>query len=373
MYNGDDVGSWRERAIELKETNSWTETAKRIRSEYFPEDDENLVYNRIRSHIRRHAKPVPQEYKRETDITGLLKKRMSLEELSKQLGSTERVTKARVDDLIEQGVCIEETDGFYQLSKIPHSEPQIIDKDWNGDKIIRFGLLGDNQSGSKYTQITLLHEAYDFYKKEGITTIYHTGDITDGEDMRTGHKYECYVQGGDDHVAEVIKNYPQRLGIETEFITGNHDHSLIKHAGMNIGTSIAEKRKDLKYLGLSQAFINITPNCLLELRHPEDGTAYAISYKMQKMIEGMFGGEKPHILAVGHYHKAEYLPYRNVHSIQTGCLQAQTPWMRGKGIAAIMGYWLIEIHVNDDGQINRFKPEFMQCYKTIHNDYENWK
>ena len=58
--------------------------------------------------------------------------------------------------------------------------------------------------------------------------------------------------------------------------------------------------------------------------------AYALSYKIQKMVEAMSGGEKPNILAVGHYHKLEMFPYRNVQCFQTGTFQAQTPWMRGK-------------------------------------------
>ena len=36
------------------------------------------------------------------------------------------------------------------------------------------------------------------------------------------------------------------------------------------------------YLGQSDAVISLTPNCTLELRHPLDGTAYALSYKLQK-------------------------------------------------------------------------------------------
>ena len=80
----------------------------------------------------------------------------------------------------------------------------------------------------------------------------------------------------------------------------------------------------MKYLGMSVATINLTPNCILELRHPIDGTAYANSYKPQKMIDAMQGGEKPNILAIGHYHKMEYMLYRNIHAFQTGCFQAQS-------------------------------------------------
>ena len=118
--------------------------------------------------------------------------------------------------------------------------------------------------------------------------------------------------------------------------------------------------------------MNLTPNCTLELRHPWDGTAYALSYKIQKMIEAMEADSKPNILAVGHYHKAEYLFYRNVHCLQTGCFQSQTPYTRGKGISVQLGGWLVTIHVDKSGSIWRFAPEFVPYYKSILGDYKNF-
>jgi hypothetical protein len=119
--------------------------------------------------------------------------------------------------------------------------------------------------------------------------------------------------------------------------------------------------------------INLTENCVLELHHPGVGTAYALSYKVQKMIEAMSGGEKPNLLAVGHYHKQEYLFYRNVHAIQTGCLQAQTPFLRGKGISVAVGGWIVELRLNCDGGIERIIPEFFPFYTSIKDDYLSWR
>ncbi len=253
-------------------------------------------------------------------------------------------------------------------------EPVYITNKWTGDKIIRFGLMGDTQINSKYTQITYLHKYYDICQQEGIETVYHTGDIDEGEEMRLGHKYECYNQGVDDHIEEIARVYPRRKGIKTHFITGNHDHSIFKRVGFDIGPVIASRRDDMEYLGRDDAIIQLTPNCRLELRHPGDGTAYAVSYKIQKMVEAMSGGEKPNILAVGHYHKSEYLPvYRNVHCVQTGCFQAQTPFMRSKSIAANVGGWIVEINVDEEGTITRFKSEFIPFYKAIKDDYKNWR
>lgn len=256
---------------------------------------------------------------------------------------------------------------------VQNQEPKSYDAAWDGAKIIRFAVLGDTQFGSKYTQLTHLHNFYDRLVMEGIKTVYHTGDIVEGLKMRVGHEYELYVISADAMRDDVIKNYPYREGITTHFITGNHDASIYKQVGYDIGAAIADKRDDMHYLGKDCAVIHLTPKCTLELRHPWDGTAYALSYKPQKMIEAMESDSKPNILAIGHYHKAEYIFYRNVHTIQTGCFQGQTPFMRGKGISAHLGGWIITIRVLEDGTIIDFKPEFIPYYVSLKDDYKNFK
>ena len=256
---------------------------------------------------------------------------------------------------------------------IQNQEPETHKAKWDGCEVLKFAIMGDTQFGSKYAQITYLHDFYDLCVKEGIHDVYHTGDLTDGLKMRAGHEYELYEVSADEMRDDVINNYPQREGIMTHFITGNHDASIYKHIGYDIGQAIANARPDMDYLGRDCAVINLTPNCTLELRHPWDGTAYAISYKIQKMIESMEADSKPNILAVGHYHKAEYIFYRNVHALQTGCYQGQTPFTRGKGISVHMGGWIVTIHVDKNGYIQRFAPEFIPCYYSIKDDWRNYK
>lgn len=255
---------------------------------------------------------------------------------------------------------------------IQNQEPEHYEGAWDGTETIRFALMGDTQFGSKYTQLTYLHRFYDICAKEGITDVYHTGDITDGLKMRPGQEYELHEHSADGQLDFVVKNYPKRDGIITHFITGNHDASLYKHVGYDIGRAIAKDRPDMNYLGRDCAIVNLTPNCTLELRHPWDGTAYALSYKIQKMIEAMEADSKPNIVAVGHYHKAEYLFYRNVHAIQTGCFQGQTPFTRGKGISVQLGGWIVTIRVDQNGYIQSIAPEFIPYYKSIKDDWKNF-
>ena len=256
---------------------------------------------------------------------------------------------------------------------IQNQEPAEHSVKWDGTEVIRFAVMGDTQIGSKYTQLSHLHDFYDLCEREGIKDVYHTGDITDGLKMRVGHEYELYEVSADEMLDDVVKNYPRRNGITTHFITGNHDASIYKHVGYDIGLAIASRRPDMQYLGRDCAVIKLTPKCTLELRHPWDGTAYALSYKMQKMIEAMESDSKPNILAVGHYHKAEYLFYRNVHALQTGCFQGQTPFTRGKGISVHMGGWIVTIRVDANGYIQGFAPEYVPYYYSIKDDYKNFK
>ena len=255
---------------------------------------------------------------------------------------------------------------------VQNQEPTVHNPKWNGTTVLKFAIIGDTQLGSKYAQISHLKNFYELCASEGIKDVYHTGDVTDGLKMHSGHEYELYKTSADDMVQDVIENYPRIEGITTHFITGNHDASIYKQVGYDIGNTITEKRPDMKYLGRDCALIFLTPNCKLELRHPWDGTAYALSYKPQKMIEAMESDSKPNILAIGHYHEAEYLFYRNVHCLQTGCFQGQTPYTRGKGISVHMGGWIVTIHVDKNGTITRFGSEFIPYYSSIKDDYKQY-
>lgn len=369
-------GPWREDVKAMKNAGkSWNEIAKEIPQKYpdaFAGMDYGQCFERVRQVTRYEQKQSGPVNVQEALMTAL-GKGTTAAAFADTVGVTEKVAIVMIDEIKRAGFNVQLKGDTFKIEKtLPPTENR-VEKPWNGDKYIRFGLVGDSHINNMFTQITHLHTLYKTFAGEGIKTVYHTGDIDDGEHMRTGQEYEIYEHGADNHVAEITRVYPYIEGITTEFITGNHDHSYIKNCGRDIGTGIAEKRKDMVYLGQASAVIQLTDNCTLELRHPLDGTTYALSYKTQKMIEAMSGGEKPNILAVGHYHKAEYLFYRNVHTIQTGTTCGQTPWMKGKQIAAHMGGWIVEIKVRDDGAIERIKQEFIPFYRSIKDDWKNWR
>lgn len=276
-----------------------------------------------------------------------------------------------VDNRLKQLYKKDEPKKKQNFTIVANQIPEEKTTDWDGCETIRFGIVSDTHIGSKYWQPTYLKDFYNLLSEEGIDTVYHAGDITDGIKMRPGHEFDLYAVSADDQVKEVIERYPCIPGIRTYFITGNHDASVYKHVGYDIGKAIASDRSDMIYIGRDCARVHLTPNCVMELRHPWDGSAYALSYKPQKMMDALDPDTKPNILIIGHYHKAEYVFYRNIHSLQAGCFQTQTPFTRGKGISVHTGGWIVEVKVDKEGTVKMFTPTFIPFYKGINDDYKN--
>lgn len=250
--------------------------------------------------------------------------------------------------------------------------PRTVKYDFRGEEtVIRFGLISDTHINSNYTQLTHLHDFYNLCKAEGITEVYHAGDIDEGDQMRMGHQYECYRQGVDQHIDEIVKNYPRIDGIKTYFITGNHDYSIYKRSGIDIGKIIADRRDDMIYLGRDIARVELSKNCSMELRHPYDGGNSSISCKAQKIVDN-YVNNKPSILAIGNYHKIDQLYYKGVHVIQTACFQGNTSFTIGKNIMNQCGGWIITVVLDKNGNIKRFIPELIPYDEDIIDDWKNW-
>jgi hypothetical protein len=226
--------------------------------------------------------------------------------------------------------------------------------------------VSDTHIGSLYEHSDILHLAYKIFREEGITTVYHPGDICEGEKMYRGQEYEIYAHGADNQVDACCERYPQFKGITTYFIEGSHDLSFYKHSGTDIGPKIFTKRPDLVCLGREEADTLIQTKhgeIILRLVHPGRGSAYALSYHVQKYIESLAGGQKPNVLLIGHYHKAEYLPcYRNIFSLQAGCFNPRTGIRTDHGVKSIY-----EIKVGD--MVLTHKNRYRQVSQTFRRQY----
>lgn len=260
-------------------------------------------------------------------------------------------------------------DGIELSTDIPKADPFRIDVRKLEGKTFKFGVTGDNHLCSRYARLDVLNALFDIWADEGVTTVYQLGNMIEGD--APFNKHETVCRGLEAQSKYFVENWPQRKGITTHFITGDdHEGWYTQREGVDVGRYIQNQadnvgRSDLKYLGHMEHDILLTgkkQRSFMRLIHAGGGSAYATSYAPQKIVESYQGGEKPNVLLIGHYHKAEYGYPREVHTLQVGCTCDQTSFMRKNKIQAHIGGWTCELMLNDAGLITRFKQEWMPFY-----------
>jgi predicted phosphodiesterase len=216
-------------------------------------------------------------------------------------------------------------------------------------KRIRVGHMTDTHIGSKYCARERIFQAFEEFKKEGVDMITHSGDVSEGMNNRPGHIYELSHIGYAEQKKECINVFGQWSDTDVYAISGNHDQWFIKSNGANIIEDIDSALDNFHFIGHDEGDISLSGQATMKLWHGGDGNSYALSYRLQKILESLSGGEKPNILVAGHTHKYVKIFERNVWTISVGTLCRQTPWMRGKRIAAHVGFVIADYWLNKDG------------------------
>jgi predicted phosphodiesterase len=229
-------------------------------------------------------------------------------------------------------------------------------------KRIRFGTITDTHIGHKRSPVSRIEQAFEVFHQERVDFITHSGDVTEGMSHRPGHIYELDHLGYDAQKDEAIKIFGQWTDSPIYAIDGNHDRWFIKSNGAIILKDIAAALTNFKFLGHDEGDISLDGRATLKLWHGEDGNSYALSYRLQKLLESLSGGEKPNILVAGHTHKFTNIFERNVWCVSTGSMQSQTSWMRGKRIAAHVGFCVCDAWVPAEGGVSKFSLTWYPFY-----------
>jgi DNA polymerase II small subunit/DNA polymerase delta subunit B len=242
--------------------------------------------------------------------------------------------------------------------------PQSLSTEYNfSGESIKIGVLSDPHIGSKYTDESRVTAALEEMKRQGVKLVVMPGDLTEGMSGRDGHIYELKhigYQAQRDAVVRLIEPFTKHMSFK--MISGNHDLWFAQKANMGalIVKDICDILDNCEYIGEHEGTVWIN-GVDVRLWHGGDGASYALSYRSQKIIESLSGGEKPGILITGHDHKQGYFFIRNIHAFSGGCIQSQSQWMRGKKIAAHCGFWILEPTIKD-AEIKRMKSEFIPFY-----------
>lgn len=295
-----------------------------------------------------------------------IQKGSSVEALKKKYRITDRVLTATITDLSDMGYDIQNNDDTLSLKMFAAEENKSFDMNlsqgWH-----KMGVVSDTHLSSKCQQLSHLIDIYDKFTADGVEFVIHSGDICDGNRVYKGHEFEVFNIGADEQIDYAVRKYP-RANYNTYLIAGNHDLSYYTRDGIDICKRIAKERSDIQYLGQLGAYLRLNSDIQMYLLHPNGGMSYALSYRPQKIITGFLGGQKPKILIIGHFHQAEYLFERNIHTIQALSFQSQTSLLRRMGIMPKMGGWIVDFHI-EGTSIDRFKTELITYYYPIEHDY----
>lgn len=309
----------------------------------------------------------------EAEIMTLLKRRrLTTEQLSAKLNFPEDTVLKGIRKLQDGGALLYLFGDEWSLEREPApAEVRHVYKS-RPDGTYKFGFSSDQHLCSKYSRLDVLEGLYDHFAAAGVDRVFNSGNWIDGE--ARFNKHDLLVHGMDNQCEYMADHYPERDGIVTYAVAGDdHEGWYGQREGVDIGKHAEDimrrnGRKDWVDLGYMEAFIELEhakTGATAELlnMHPGGGSAYAFSYKPQKIVEGLQGGEKPAVLLIGHYHKMIYCVVRNVHTVQTGAAQDQTPFMRKKGIDAHVGGGIIELAQDSaTGAITSCKVEFFQYF-----------
>ena len=331
---------------------------KRERDWELPEAPEDEVAEELMRYLRRQ--------KRDASVTLL--------EVANALDCSPQRIERAAEAARASGFAVTFGDAAVKLERTPDLRPHVFEHDFYG-RHFKIGLFSCTHFGSIYSADAERRQFYDLCVKEGVEHLYHCGDVTSGNSVYRGHLRDLRSGCIDaDAQAKLAVEDFTSAGLPISFILGNHDDKWLRDFGFNVGETIANaaagSKHPIKYLGSGGARVILGKKtnspCVLDLLHPGGGTAYALSYRLQKIVESYTGGDKPHIVAVGHFHKAEEIPHlRNMMAIQPGCFEWQTPFMRSRAIEAHVAGCVVEGWMGKAAGkmgLTRTRVEFVKFY-----------
>jgi DNA-binding CsgD family transcriptional regulator len=241
-----------------------------------------------------------------------------------------------------------------------------------GDSRI-FAQMTDIHYGSKYCLADAVDDFVEIAYARGARTIALTGDIVEG--MYRHARWELTHHGWMEQSSYVAQRLPQKPGLKYYGITGNHEETFEKEAGIDVCRAYVEVfrehgRDDLTMIGARGGRIRLVApgdkhGAQVELWHPLGSGSYAISYKLQKRIESYAPGQKPDFLFCGHFHMSGMISVRGVHAFHGGTFQGGGgPFGNALGSSPAIGGWIVEYAQTTDGTLRWVRPQWVAYYES---------
>jgi hypothetical protein len=238
------------------------------------------------------------------------------------------------------------------------------------DNTFLFGAFSDLHAASKHARWDVRTDLIKRCEAAGAQAIFDAGNWIDGESRF--NKYDLEVIGMHQQCELLAEKHPI-TEIPIYAVAGDdHEGWYAQREGVNIGLYAQNIMRNAGHnwhdLGFMEAHVllknsNTGKTATMAVAHPGGGSAYALSYALQKILESLEGGEKPAVGLYGHFHKLWAGNIRNVWVISTGTAQDQTPFMRKKRLEAHVGGAIVELEQDPEtGAIIACTPKLIRYF-----------
>lgn len=321
------------------------------------------------------TEPEPDFAKQKAAVfTALRGGRKTAGEIAHKVGLRHGATLDIIDDLRKEGYLVEQIGESFQIAKdirpAIHAGEPMLEIVSRPDNTFLFGASGDLHAASKYCRWDVRNDLYDRFERAGVQCSFDTGNWVDGEKSFNRHDLEAHGLGS--QVRLLAERHPKKSFATYAVAGDDHEGWYAQSEGIDVGRYAQGVMQDAGHdwhdLGYMEAHVrlvnaNTGKSATLAVVHPGGGSAYALSYSIQKIVESYEGGEKPHVGLYGHYHKLWAGLIRNVWVVQTGTCEDQTPFMRKKRLEAHVGGTLVKLEQDpESGAIFSMTPQLIRYF-----------
>jgi len=301
-------------------------------------------------------------------LISLLKKKrsrkrlVSLRDVCDALDVPPKKAEALINKAVTLGYTINVESGSLYInseSELQEEIPKI--KVANGKtRHVKFAVISDTHAGSS---AAMKEHVQDFvhtaYKKHGIRTILHGGDILTGNSVYRAQVAELDMWGCTRQCEAASEMLPELDGLKYYAILGNHDVNFIKIAGIDPGYILNHMRKDIIILGHLKATFVLDPvGILIELCHIKS-SAHAKSYALEKHIAKIISkGHHPDMIFAGHRHTSGYWELNGIHAFMCPCFENENMFVKYFDFIPSIGGIIVDLEVDSYGKISSCTPTF---------------
>ena len=301
-------------------------------------------------------------------LRALRREPYTVKQLSSQLDRSEETIAKAVEKLRQDGYEVVVDEDRVLVPKEPIPEYRQIDLTPFYHDGVKLGLVSCTHYGSKWQQPSNLKAFLEICQREKVAALVHHGDLVDGNGMFKAQWQEQFATGADDQEDAAVFWHP-RAEVPQYVVGGNHDYSWVSHSGLNIVKRICARRPDLLYQGLNAIRFTVNGQVVYEVLHFRGGTAYALSYRMQRLSEALGRKDFPQILGIGGQHQVAILPsYQDICVLLLGAFQGRTPYLASKGLWPSIGGLILTTWLDGTGKVCHVWPEWYG-FMEVEHDY----